>query len=197
MEEIKAKFINELINSPPEIVASLWIINRVPISFEGDERLYELWRQKLSSLIKVDSSEIVVTGSGAFGISLNPHKNYRPFDDESDLDVAIVSEYFFNNSWRHLRNLGSKIHSMPPAAKQSVRDHVSKYIYWGTIATDKILPYLPFGREWSDALENMSREAPTKQRSIKARIYKDFESLRAYQVNNLKNLRNQELEKGL
>ena len=66
-----------------------------------------------------------------------------------------------------------------------------------TIATDKLLPYLPFGTQWSNALRAMSKLEPTKNRQIKARIYKDFESLRAYQVNNLKNLRTQELEKGI
>ncbi len=86
---------------------------------------------------------------------------------------------------------------MPQPAKQSVRDHVHKYIYWGTIATDKLLPYLPFGKKWLEALDQMSRIAPTVGRDIKIRVYKDFDSLRSYQVNNLKNLRAQELEKGL
>jgi len=197
MEDIKDKFLKELLNSPPELVASLWILDRVPYPFEENKKQYAEWRHKLSSMIEVDSSEIVITGSAAFGVSLNPYKNYRFYNDHSDIDVAIVSEYFFNTSWRCLRNLGTDIHSMPQAAKQSVTDHVHKYIYWGTIATEKLLPYLPFGAQWSNALEEMSKLEPTKNRIIKARIYKDFESLRAYQVNNLKNLRTQELEKGI
>ncbi|MGZ8191640.1 MAG: hypothetical protein ACXWTS_10500 [Methylococcaceae bacterium] len=197
MEEIKDKFLNELLNTPPELVASLWILDRIPYPFRENKKQYTEWRHKLSSLIEVDSSEIIITGSAAFGISLNPNKNYRFYNDVSDIDVAIVSEYFFNTSWRYLRNLGTDIHSMPQAAKQSVKDHVKKYIYWGTIATDKLLPYLPFGTQWLNALEEMSKLEPTKNRTIKARIYKDFESLRAYQVNNLKNLRTQELEKGI
>jgi len=197
MQEIKDKFLNELLNSPPELVASLWILDGVPYPFKENKKQYAEWRHKLSSMIKVDSSEIVIIGSGAFGVSLNPNKNYRFYDDNSDIDVAIISEYFFNTSWRHLRNLGTDIHRMSPAAKQSVIDHVHKYIYWGTIATDKLLPYLPFGPQWSEALREMSKIDPTKNRQIKARIYKDFESLRTYQVNNLKNLRTQELEKGI
>jgi len=197
MDEIRAEFLKELTSSPPDIIASLWILNRVPHPFSGNAKSYEAWRKKLAELVNVDPSEIIITGSGAFGISLNPHKNYRAFDEDSDIDVAIVSEFFFNSSWRHLRNIGSAIHSMPQTAKQSVRDHVEKYIYWGTIATDKILPYLPFGKIWISALAKMAEESPTKGRVIKARIYKDFDSLRAYQVNNLKNLRSQELEKGI
>jgi len=197
MDEIRDEFLSELLSSPPELVASLWILDKIPYPFKENKKQYANWRHKLSSMIEVDSSEIVIIGSGAFGISLNPYKNYRFYDDDSDIDVAIISEYFFNTSWRYLRNLGTEIHSMPPAAKQSVKDHVNKYVYWGTIATDKILPYLPFGSQWSIALQEMSKIEPTKNRNIKARIYKDFESLRAYQVNNLKKLRTKELEKGL
>lgn len=196
-EEIRKEFLEELVTLPPDIIASLWIFSRIPYPFRGDAKSYEKWRRDLSKLVEVDSSEILITGSGAFGISLNPNKNYRSFDNKSDIDVAIISEHFFNLSWRHLRNLGSTIHGMPAPAKQAVRDHVEKYIYWGTIATDKILPFLPFGKKWSAALEQMSKTEPTKGRTIKARIYKDFDSLRSYQVNNFKHLRTQELEKGI
>lgn len=197
MEQTRAIFLQDLITSPPDIIASLWILNRIPFPFEDDAKSYEAWRKKLANLVEVDASEIMITGSGAFGISLNPNKNFRAFDENSDIDVAIVSEYFFNVSWRCLRNMGTKRHGMSQAAKQSIKDHVERYIYWGTIATDKILPHLPFGKVWSAALEEMSKETPTKNREIKARIYKDFDSLRTYQVNNLKNLRSAEIEKGI
>jgi len=183
MESIKNIFLEELVS--------------VPVPFDNNVNEYEKWRLDLANLINVDASEIVITGSACFGVSLNPYKNYRFFDKKSDIDVAIISEYFFNTSWRCLRNMGTNIHSMPPATKQSVHDHVNKYIYWGTIATDKILPYLPFGKEWQTSLDRMSKNPYTQGRKIKARIYKDFDSLRAYQVNNLKNLRTKELEKGL
>lgn len=194
MEDIKNKFLKELLSFPPELIVSLWIFDIVPYPFEGNKRQYAEWRHKLSSLIGVDSSEIIITGSAAFGISLNPYKNFRFYNDDSDIDVAIISEYFFNTSWRCLRNLGNKKHSMSQAAKESVKKHVDTYIYWGTIATDKLLPFMPFGSQWSEALEEMSKIEPTKNRIIKARIYKDFESLRAYQVNNLKKLKTKGIE---
>jgi predicted nucleotidyltransferase len=139
----------------------------------------------------------VIIGSCSFGVSLNPNKNYRFFDHESDIDVAVVSEYHFTSAWRALRNLGSEIHRLPTPAKKSVEDHVKKYIYWGTIATDRILHILPFAKEWRIAIETMQNTLPTKGRIVKARIYRDFDSLRAYQVDNLKNLRLNEIEKGV
>ena len=195
MEEIKNTFITELLSKPPELMASVWIIDRIPLLFGEDRERYATWRYQLAKGLGVDPSSLVVTGSCAFGVSLNPNKNYRFFDAESDIDVAVISDYHFTNAWRALRNLGVEIHSLPPATKQSVKDHVNRYIYWGTVATDRILHILPFGKEWSKVIETMQHTSPTEGRTIKARIYRDFDSLRAYQVNNLKNLRTQEIEK--
>lgn len=197
MEEIKNVFITELLSKPPELIASVWIIDRIPLLFGEDREGYASWRYQLAKGLGVDPSSVVVTGSCAFGVSLNPNKNYRFFDAESDIDVAVISDYHFTNAWRALRNLGAEIHRLPPATKQSVKDHVNRYIYWGTVATDRILHILPFGKEWSEVIEKMQHTSPTEGRTIEVRIYRDFDSLRAYQVNNLKNLRTQEIEKGI
>lgn len=196
MDEVKSHFLSELVTKDPELIASVWIIDRIPMIFDQNLESYAAWRAGLAKGLCVDPSSLVITGSSAFGISLNPYKNYKYFDDQSDIDVAVVSEYHFVEAWRALRNLGSEVHRLSPAMKESVREHVNKYIYWGTVATDRILPILPFGRVWREALDGAQKLSPTDGRSIKARIYKDFDSLRAYQVNNLKSLRQIELEKG-
>lgn len=197
MNELRKEFLDDLLTRPTELVASHWLLDRVPMIFSDDLSEFISWKHELSGLLSVDPSCILILGSGAFGISLNPNKNFKAFGPHSDIDVAIISEYHFTIAWRSLRSLGSKRHGLSQAAKQSLRDHVTRLIYWGTIATDQILPYLPFGKEWSAALLKMSEIQPTKGRTIKARVYKDFESLRAYHVNNLKDIRTQELERGL
>lgn len=121
MNQIKSDFfLEELVNLSPELIVSTWILDRIPFPFNGDSRMYDEWRLRLAAKIGVDASEVVIIGSGAFGISLNPNKNFRAFDGKSDIDGAIVSEHYFNVAWHCLRYLGSKRHSMPPPAKQSV-----------------------------------------------------------------------------
>ena len=124
-----------------------------------------------------------------FGISLNPNKNYRAFDEHSDIDVAVVSDYHFTEGWRTLRNLGSKLHGLPPRSKQAVNDHVHRLIYWGTIATDRILSLMPYGQQWQTALARAAQRRPTLGRTINIRVYRDLDSLRAYQVSNLNSLK--------
>lgn len=197
MEKIKQQFLNDLINSPADLLASVWILNSIPHIFNGDIKEYAVWRHKLAKGLGVDASALLITGSASFGISLNPGKNYRFFTPESDIDVAVISDYHFSEAWRTLRNLGPKRHGMSQSVKQSIADHVQRYIYWGTIATDKLLHLFPYAKEWNSALEEMAKVDPTKGRDVKVRLYRDLDSLRAYHVNNLTNLKNEELSKGI
>lgn len=120
---------------------------------------------------------------------LNPHKNYRLYNDESDVDVAIISELYFDIAWKELRNLGTKRYDLTPKQKASLQDHVDRLIYWGTIATDKLLELFPFGKEWAFHLLDLAKLEPINNKAINIRLYKDFESLRAYHVNNLEKIK--------
>lgn len=197
MEETKRQFIHDLISHPTDLLASVWIIDRIPFIFNQDLRAYAVWRHLLAKALGVDASSLLITGSAAFGISLNPYKNYKFYDDTSDIDVAVISDYHFMEAWRTLRNIGPKMHGMPQNVKQSISDHVQRYIYWGTIATDRLLPLFSFGKQWAGALEEIAKVAPTVGRQVNVRVYKDIDSLRAYQVNNFARLQTEELSRGI
>jgi hypothetical protein len=72
-----------------------------------------------------------------------------------------------------------------------LRWHRRNLVFDGTIATDQLLGRLPFGPRWSAALGRASNREPTTGRVVKARIYRDFESVRAYQLRGLRRLVNQ------
>lgn len=182
-------FINDLESKPPSLVAMKWVIERTPHIFSNSRIDYITWKEQLSRKIQIDGKSITFTGSSCTGFSLNPYKNFKKFDDESDIDIAIISNHYFDISWHCLRNLGSNRYRLKVEQKTSIDDHVNRLIYWGTIATDKILEILPFGAAWFAELQSMSKYPPTEGRDINIRIYKDFESLKAYHVNNLIRLR--------
>lgn len=189
MDAIRQQFLEALEQESTDLLASVWILNRIPHPFNDNLVDYAKWRHDLARDLKVDPSAVLITGSAVFGISLNPNKNYRAFDEHSDIDVAVVSDYHFTEGWRTLRNLGPKLHGLPPRSKQAVNDHVSRLIYWGTIATDRILALLPYGQQWQAALAHAAQREPTLGRIINIRVYRDLDSLRAYQVNNLNSLK--------
>lgn len=46
---------------------------------------------------------IIIGGSGNWGYSLNPKNMFRKFSDESDIDLIIISEEHFKETWEVIR----------------------------------------------------------------------------------------------
>lgn len=189
IEDLKKDFFEDLIDKDESLVVSKWILHNTPYIFDNDIIQYIEWKELLSKKIQVDSRAICLTGSSCLGFSLNPSKHYREFNNESDIDIAIISNHYFDLSWHYLRNMGTTRYSLSLEQQESVKDHVNRLIYWGTIATDKILTILPFGDAWFKYLREMAAEDITTGRDINVRIYKDYESLRAYNIENIKKLK--------
>jgi hypothetical protein len=165
------------------------VFDCVPHVFAGDRAAYVLWKRALGAAIDVDPACLTIVGSAAVGCSLSPVQSLKPFDSESDVDVAVISNYHFNIAWRYLRMNGMRRLKVDTRTRIAWDEHVNRYIYWGTIATDKLLGVLPFGLEWLKATGGMSLVDPTKGRDINLRIYADYEALRAYQMISVKNVR--------
>lgn len=182
-------FKQALLTSRPNEFLNNYIFDRVPAVFAGDRVLYISWKHRLSKLLEVDANELVIVGSAALGFSLNPAHPFTSFDDESDVDVAVISSYHFAQSWRFLRASGSLRARLSPRELTAFDDHRTRLIYWGTIATDRILQHLPFGPAWMDAIDEMQKHAPTVNRDITFRVYNDFDALRSYQRQSIVNAR--------
>jgi predicted nucleotidyltransferase len=182
-----ADFRAAIIRDGMDAAASTHLLDRVPFVFNDNWELYRAWRRKLSRLIEVDPLNIKIIGSAGIGFSLNPNKDFKAFSHESDIDVAVISEHHFAISWRALRTL-----KLPDARnykdREAIKEHRTNHIYWGTIATDRVLHYLPFVRPWTEALAAMAGESPTEEREIKIRLYRDYEALRSYHMSGLETL---------
>lgn len=182
---------NDLTTMQPREFVMHWLFDVVPSIFD-DCVAWTQWKLELASKLDVDASAIVIVGSGCVGFSLNPNKRFREFNDESDIDVAIVSGYHFEIAWRYLRDIGAGLYNCSPAAKESIKEHRNNYLFWATIATDRILPHLqPFGQNWMKALAEISQKSPVSGRAIKVRVYRDTHALVGYHINNVSRLRNE------
>ena len=76
-------------------LAQLWLSEGIPHSFRCCPAIYESVRCWLSDELDVHAKEISLTGSARLGKSLSPQKLGTPFDNESDLDLFIVSSDLF------------------------------------------------------------------------------------------------------
>src|SRR5690606_27022468 len=95
--------LSSLKTEPPDEFVENHLFDCIPALFEGDRNDYVSWKRELAKQLEVDAACVTLVGSAAIGISLNPSKNFREFNDDSDIDVAIVSHYHFTVAWRYLR----------------------------------------------------------------------------------------------
>lgn len=60
---------------------------------------YSEFKQYMAIKFGVTSNDISLGGSALFGYSLSPSKSFRDFNDNSDIDIVIVSEKIFGLFW--------------------------------------------------------------------------------------------------
>lgn len=181
---------NELQVLPPATFASKYLFESVPHVFAEDMDQYVTWKGELGELIEVDPRAIAIIGSAGVGISLSPRKGLRPFGPRSDIDVAVVSFHHFDLAWRSLRSMTTaERFGLSKPQRASTKEHERRFIYWGTVAADRLLELLPFKKTWIEAFSHMAGVPPTSERKINARIYRDFDSLRAYQMRSVEQAR--------
>ena len=186
--------IQSLRNKTPSAFVENHLFDRIPAIFDGDRNLFVSWKRELAKLIEVDPACITIVGAAATGASLNPFKNFKSFDDSSDVDVAVVSPHHFSVAWRYLRLNGARRLSVDVRTRNAWDEHVKRYIYWGTIATDRLLGVLPFGLDWLKATTEVAQLQPTLGRTVNLRIYSDYDSLRAYHIQGVRALRDSQQE---
>jgi hypothetical protein len=58
-------------------------------SFVLNDEIYHRLRAKVAAQFGLHANEVLIVGSGKLGFSIVGKKRYRPFGDESDLDVAV------------------------------------------------------------------------------------------------------------
>ena len=176
----------ELKNLEPDEFASRYLLDRVPWLFI-DRHQYIDWKTSLAAELDVDPFMLIVVGSAGLGFSLSPLKGFSEFGARSDIDVAIVSQRHFDDAWRWLRGLRAEDPlQMDKLERDMLRRHRNTLVFDGAIATERLLPKLPFASKWKSALGHAGTREPTIGRDVKARIYRDFESLRTYHVTNIK-----------
>lgn len=184
--------IQSLRDNTPAVFVETHLFDRIPAIFDGDRSLFVNWKRDLAKRIDVDPACITIVGSAATGASLNPFKNFKPFDAESDVDVAVVSPHHFTIAWRYLRMNGARRLRVDVRTRNAWDEHAKRYVYWGTIATDRLLGVLPFGLNWLKAISAVAQIDPTIGRTVNLRIYSDYDSLRAYHVQGVRSLRTQQ-----
>jgi hypothetical protein len=154
---------------------------------------YIRWRHLVAVELGVDPMAVQLVGSARLGYSINPKKNFKRFDDESDLDIAVVSPELFDKAWEELRNI------IEHQRFREKKNYLRKLVFDECIGLDLVLPHLSFGEQWSRSRDLFVQDLGDtfRNRSVNYRLYRNHKSLRNYQLKSVNVARDRAIEEGV
>lgn len=85
------------------------------------------------------AEHIAIMGSGNWGYSLNPEKSLRPFGKDSDIDVVIICNESFCETWKELRDYHRKNYYLLSQHQRMKLKRNGENVYSGFISPKWIL----------------------------------------------------------
>lgn len=152
-------------------------------TLSGDE--YEDVRMVFGEVFNVPATDVAIVGSGKYGFSMSPKKNFRMFQpdidasDPSDLDLVIISKAIFNSTWHNLRK--ADYNGAVDARKYFQEDIFRRFIMLGTNEFNDT-KYL---RDLNLLLDRVRKTASTRfgiVQTIKVRIYSSWSDAKSYHI---------------
>lgn len=149
---------------------------------------YESFILYMSRKFEINVKNIILTGSSRYGYSLNPNKDFRDFNEESDIDIVIISNKEFNIFWDILYEnymLGERSDEFKSAMHHTFKRFIDINY------SDKIL-YSKYYTVWKERTEGYKKDLqldydfPDK---ISYRIYRNWEDYQTSMLLNVKRLK--------
>lgn len=141
------------------------------------EELYFNLRSEVAERFSLHPTEVLIVGSAKLGFSIAPKKRYRPFNDSSDVDVAIVSDRLFDDIWRRAHAFSAS------GGYWEEREQFKKYVFDGWIRPDKLPPERSFATavEWWNFFREMTLSNRYGPYKVRGALYKSWYFLEKYQ----------------
>ena len=185
-----AQFITEIAEADPvafckERMFTLdsWLFDEANLDeLTGD---YGDFRAAISYTVGVSEEDVRLVGSARFGLSMNPSKGVRPFNDESDLDVVIVSSDLFNKVWSEFRKAYYNGYTW---VKTRHRDDVFRKFLNLARTSNYETEYL---KKTARRLDKMAKNVVLRTglaRDLKYRIYEDWDAAVDYHAHGVREL---------
>jgi hypothetical protein len=150
------------------------ILGGSPYALHQDQ-YYQL-RDEISRYFKIHANQIELVGSAKLGFSIKPRKRYMPFSDESDIDVAIVSDALFDLIW------GDVFDYVEAGGTWERRQEFEKYLFRGWIRPDVLPSASRFqrSRDWMRFFDNLSSSRNFGMYKIRGGLYRTWHFLQSY-----------------
>lgn len=145
------------------------------------ERYYDL-RDSVSRHFHIHPNEVILVGSAKLGFSTAPGKEFRPFGDSSDLDVAIICPALFDEMWVQLYDYSCS------GALWDRLPLFEDYLFRGWIRPDLLPRAMPIARAWWGFFLGLTRSGRYPYQ-VRGALYRSWHCLERYHVDGVEALR--------
>jgi hypothetical protein len=93
-------------STPEEVCGAL--LGKVAVTACASNDVYSDYKTHVQEVIGGNIEAVFIAGSGNWGFSLSPDKQYRTFCEASDIDLCLVSRSLFDEVWSEIRTYHRK-----------------------------------------------------------------------------------------
>ncbi|MFJ5883263.1 hypothetical protein [Kitasatospora cineracea] len=140
-------------------------------------------RERVGAELGVHPNRDVYTvGSAKLGFSIKPSRRYGRFNDESDIDVAVVSPELYGQLWREVRSF---IASKEPWSATKLDDFKREHLT-GRISPKnlhKASPLIPTATRLWDIGRQLQMDRVAGPYQVTFAVWYDMDALEGYQCN--------------
>lgn len=154
---------------------------------------YNEFRLYISGKLGIHYNDIAVAGSAKIGFSLNPQKEFRTFNAESDVDIIIISQELFYRFWKEYM-LASYSSSGINNKSKIMFGIFRKYLFLDGFKKGNI-----FYDEWEKKTKGFEKDIQLIfgiENEIHYRIFESWDAAQMYYVNGIEKCL-KELEGGI
>lgn len=155
-------------------------------SKEDSIRKSDDFKAIVSQTLEISFNNIAIVGSSKTGCSLTPvseqrSKLFRGFNDDSDIDIAIVSDKLFQKYWDLFRHSYSEVN-------KRYYNYISRGIYRGYINEKHLSVIDGCRKEWNEKSSSSKRILRNElyiQPEITYRLYRSWEDFEEYHIQSI------------
>lgn len=155
--------------------------------FDKDDDKYFKLKKIISNNFNLNPENVIMVGSAKLGFSIAPLKLWKSFDDESDIDMVIVSDVIFDEFWVDLYDFNLELTDRTED-EQNKFNRFLNYFFKGWLRPD-LFPFSYSKKDkWFDFFSAISY-GDFGERKITGAIFRNFNFYEKYHIRNLKNIK--------
>ncbi len=195
-----SEFKAALLARPLGEIIDTYVFSGQPFVFRDQPAALATLRQHLSKNLALKESNVIIVGSAQVGFSLSPDTFFRPFSEDSDIDVLVVDERIFDKIWSTTLQWHYPRRSWLDESDWDWAKRRQKDLYWGWFEPDRIRfdglslhempkPVRDLSTSWFNAFRSLSRFREFSRRDVSGRLYRTWEHARLYHESGLLKIR--------